>query len=249
MQKIFLFSLLLIISSGSFSQQNKTKVIDISPDGKLISEYEIDKDSYNGKVERVTDDIPFGVEPDWTSTLERQIGGMAWADYDNDGDLDLATGCYFSNSFPPVPDFEVLIYRNDNGMLTTTPAWISSDERSTTDVKFADLNNDGKPELIAANGDNSFVPSVIYFNGTSGLNNVPGWISQNIAWTVGAAVSDINMDGYLDLAFGNQGNSINPAKPICIFINDQTGTFSTIPDWLSADQMITNSVAFGDLDN
>ena len=48
----------------------------------------------DGQVIVLSDDIPFGLTPDWSSTLDRQIGGMAWGDYDNDGDLDLATGCY-----------------------------------------------------------------------------------------------------------------------------------------------------------
>ncbi len=247
MKLIFTLSLLMF-SVLTFSQQKDVYYTDVSPDGKTTSTYKSNDLNSQGKVEKLSFEIPYGLIPDWTSTLERQIGGMAWGDYDDDGDLDLATGCYFSNSFPPVPEYEVLIYRNDNGVLTTTPAWISSDMRSTTDVKFADLNDDGKPELLAANGDNSFVPSVIYFQGATGLNNVPGWISQDNNWTVGAAFCDIDNDGDLDLAFGNQGNSVIPTKPICIFYNNG-GTFPTVPNWLSADQMITNSVAFGDLDN
>ena len=92
------------------------------------------------------------------------------------------------------------------------------------------------------------MPSVIYFNSETGLSNVPGWISQDNNWTVGEALSDIDDDGDLDLAFGNQGNSVIPTKPMCIFYNNG-GTFPTVPNWLSADEMITNSVAFGDLDN
>ncbi|MBK9098389.1 MAG: T9SS type A sorting domain-containing protein [bacterium] len=248
MKKIFL-SLLVILSFQSiYSQQNIITYKDISPDGKSISTYNEKEFSVVGQVIALSDDIPYGLTPDWSSTLERQIGGMSWGDYDNDGDLDLATGCYFSNSYPPIPEYEVLIYRNDSGILTTTPAWISTDMRSTTDVKFADLNGDGKSELISANGDNSFVPSVIYFNSETGLNNAPGWISQDNNWTVGEVLGDIDDDGDLDLAFGNQGNSVIPTKPICIFYNNN-GTFPTVPNWLSADEMITNSVAFGDLDN
>ncbi len=248
MKKIFLSFVVLLSSTVIYSQQKENSFMDISPDGNSISTYS--KGEYSGleKVVAISDDIPFGLTPDWSSTLDRQIGGMAWSDYDNDGDLDLATGCYFSNSYPPIPEYEVLIYRNDNGILTSTPAWISTDMRSTTDVKFADLNADGKPELIAANGDNSFVPSVIYFNSETGLNNTPGWISQDNNWTVGEALCDIDDDGDLDLAFGNQGNSVIPTKPICIF-NNNNGTLPTVPNWLSADEMITNSVAFGDLGN
>ena len=244
--KLILF--LIIFTSLLLSQTKTEQVTDVSADNSIKISYQFDENRKLGEVIKFSVDIPFGTTPDWSSTLERQIGGMAWGDYDDDGDLDLATGCYFSQSYPPIPEYEVLIYRNDNGVLTNTPAWISSDMRSTTDVKFADLNNDGKPELIAANGDQGFVPSVIYFNGPSGLNNVPGWISQDNNWTVGAALCDIDDDGDLDLAFGNQGNTVIPTKPICVFYNSG-GTFPTVPNWLSADEMITNSVAFGDLDN
>lgn len=241
--------LFVFISVKAFYAQSDFKdVRDLSPDNSFVSSYQLKENKILGEVIKNSVDIPFGSTPDWSSTLERQIGGMAWGDYDDDGDLDLATGCYFSQSYPPIPEYEVLIYRNDNGMLTSTPAWISSDMRSTTDVKFADLNNDGKPELIAANGDQSYVPSVIYFNGPSGLNNTPGWISQDNNWTVGIGLCDIDDDGDLDLAFGNQGNTVIPTKPICVFYNSG-GTYPTIPNWLSADEMITNSVAFGDIDN
>ena|SRR5690554_605764 len=249
MKKTLILILILLMWYNIYSQSKHIEYTDISPDGKHIVTYNADNCSRIGTVIRIGDDIPFGTTPNWSSSLERQIGGMAWADYDNDGDLDLATGCYFSQSFPPIPDYEVLIYENINGMLDTVPSWISTDERSTTDVKFADLNNDGRPELLAANGNESFVPSVIYFNSSSGLNTSPGWISQDNNWTVGAAFSDINGDGYLDLAFGNQGNTITPTKPLCVFLNDQSGNLPTIPNWLSADEMISNAVAFGDVDN
>lgn len=244
--KITFFILIIVISLHP--QEKRTEITDVSPDGRSISVYPIENYTLTGKVERTSEDIPFGTAPQWTGSLERQIGGMAWGDYDNDGDLDLATGCYFSNSYPPVPEYEVLIYRNDGGVLTTTPAWISTDMRSTTDIKFADINGDRRIDLLAANGDISFVPSVIYLNGPSGLSTTPSWISNDNNFTVGAAFCDIDGDDDLDLAFANQGNTQFPAKPICIFYNTG-GVFSTTPDWLSADQMISNTVAFGDLDN
>ena len=74
-----------------------------------------------------------------------------------------------------------------------------------------------------------------------------GWTSNDNNWTVGCAFNDIDGDGDLDVAFANQGVSPNPYKPINIFYNNGT-TLSTAPDWASSDQMITNSLAFTDVD-
>ncbi len=225
--------------------QTKTYT-DVSPDGKQTKTYT--SYDYNNRQAAVTDTVPFGSTPEWQGTLERQVGGLAWADYDHDGDLDLALGNYHSNSYPPIPDYETQIYRNDNGVLTSSPAWSSTDMRSTTDLKWADINGDGYPDLLAANGDESQVPSVIYMNSAAGLETTPSWISNDVDWTVGAAFGDVNGDGYIDLAFGNQGNSVIPERPICVFYN-VNGTLHTSPDYFSGDEMITNSVAFADVDN
>jgi len=117
MKKIFLLIIVSFFPLIIYSQQNNITYTDVSPDGREISTYNSDEKNIEGVVIANSDDIPFSLTPDWSSTLERQIGGMAWGDYDNDGDLDLATGCYFSNSYPPIPEYEVLIYRNDNGIL------------------------------------------------------------------------------------------------------------------------------------
>lgn len=240
--------LLLVLSLFSFTvlfPQTKTYT-DVSPDGKQTITYTIS--NYNNRHAAITDTVPFGSTPEWQGTLERQVGGLAWADYDHDGDLDLALGNYHSNSYPPINEYETQIYRNDNGVLTSTPAWSSTDMRSTTDVEWADINGDGYPDLLAANGDESQIASVMYMNSASGLETTPSWISNDFNWTVGAAFGDINGDGYVDLAFGNQGNSVIPQRPICVFYN-VNGTLHTAPDYLSGDEMITNSVALADADN
>jgi hypothetical protein len=234
------------MSAANLFPQTNQKYRDVSPDGKQILSYPAEQLNFKKVTE--TDSIPFGTQPEWQAVIERQIGGLAWADYDQDGDLDLAVGCYHSNSYPPINEFETEIYRNDNGVLTTLPAWTSTDMKSTTDIKWADINNDGYPDLLAANGDESLVPSVIYMNSESGLDSIPSWSSSDFNWTVGAAFGDINGDGLLDLVFGNQGNSAVPTRPICVFYNTG-GSFYTNPDFLTSDEMITNSVALADADN
>jgi hypothetical protein len=173
---------------------------------------------------------------------------MQWGDYDGDGDLDLAVGCYFSNSYPPVPNYEVLIYKNDNGILGANPAWISALMRSTMDVRLVDINKDSRLDLLAVNGSTSYVPSDIYFNSATGLPTSPSWTQSPSAWSLCGQFADIDGDGDLDLAIANQGNTSNPQKPIYVFDNIG-GTYATTPYWQSGDQMITNSIAFGDMNN
>lgn len=225
--------------------QKELKYTDISPDGKSVVS------RVNGEFKPfviTTTTAPFGTTPFWTAGLERQIGGLAFGDYDMDGDLDLAAGCYFSQSFPPIPEYNNMIFRNDNGVLTVNPVWFSDDSRSTTDIKWADINNDGKPDLFSGNGDGGYAPSTIYLNTGTGVPTTPSFTFTGQAWTVGTAFNDINGDGLLDLAVGNQGNTADPYKPIFYYINQGTG-FTSTPTYTSSDMMITNSVAFTDLDN
>ncbi len=77
----------------------------------------------------------------------------------------------------------------------------------------------------------------------------PAWISNEPnVWTVGGAFNDLDGDGFMDLAMGNQGVDPQPYKPIYVFHNNN-GVLSTTPTWTSGDEMITNSVAFADINN
>lgn len=244
--RITVFFLFSLFSIALFAQA-PTIIRDISPDGKLVAEYPADQLTYPGYgVNR--GDVPLPTQPDWQATLERQVGGLVWADFDLDGDLDLAVGCYHSQSYPPINDYENQVYENVDGVLSTLPVWSSGDMKSTTDVRWADVNGDGYPDLFAANGDFSLSPSVLYLNSAQGLSTSPSWTAGDNTWSLGAAFGDVDGDGDLDVAVANQGEQVVPTRPIYIFYNTGSG-LSAIPGWQSADEMITNAVAWGDPDN
>jgi len=236
MKKTLSFILILSFCTAALA-------IDISEDGRQTAE----SDNAPGHIVIITDEVPFADSPDYQCDLRMQVGGMAFGDFDGDNDPDLAVGCYHSQSYPPYDDWRNFVLLNNSGELETTPSWWSSDERSTTDVKWADFNGDQYPDLFACNGDFSFDPSVIYFGSADGLSETPGWFADDNTWTLYAAPLDIDHDGDIDVATANQGASPDPYRHIYIYHNMGDG-LPTVPTWASADQMITNFLDWGDMD-
>jgi hypothetical protein len=194
--------------------------------------------------------VPYGTTPDWQNTLRRQVSSLALADVNGDGWPDLVVGCYHSDSYPPYPDWENLIYYNTGGQLEANPSWVSTDEVSTVAIAVGDINKDGYPDIFAGNGDFAMSPSVIYFGEPGGPSPTPGWYSTvpGQTWVTGVALCDVNHDGYLDVAIANEGVSPNPFRPIYLFRNFG-GNLETTPGWQSATSSIQSAVAFGDYNN
>ncbi len=193
-------------------------------------------------------DLPYADVPDWQNTLRLQVGGLALGDLDGDGRDDLAVVTYHSNSFPPYEDWHDYVYFNDAGTLQAMPAWQSVDSRHSSDVAIGDIDGDGRNDLVVVRGGTAYDPSVVYYGSAGGLATNAGWQSPGNVWGVGMALADIDGDGDLDLATGNQGSSQNDAyRPLQLFLNDGDG-LAAMPGWESAEASIQNSVALGDLD-
>lgn len=193
--------------------------------------------------------LPYGNVPDWDNTGFRvQVGGLAIADLELDGDLDLVVGCYQSQSFPPYDDWRNFIYFNTGSELEASPSWASTDARSTGDIHVALIDDDVWPDVVAGNGGFSMAPSAIYFGSPTGPATTPAWLSNDSAWTNFALPFDVDHDGDVDLVTANQGNSSqDPYRPMYLFVNDG-GTLATTPAWQSAEASIQNFLDFADYD-
>jgi len=123
--------------------------------------------------------------------------GLAWGDYDNDGDLD----CFAGNRDPGSP---AQLFRNAGGVFSDVASavglgaagdWISG--------AWGDYDNDGDLDLLLVAGDTA--QSMLYANGGDGTFAATGEVFSAGVAGADAVFADYDNDGDLDLAFTHQG--------------------------------------------
>ena len=158
-------------------------------------------------------------DPFWESDLDDDSYCVAWGDYDNDGDLDLAVANYGPNH----------IYENVNGTLGTEPVLElaeTEDTKVTHEVMWADIDDNGWLDLVAVNGAWGAGYDVAHLNFDGAISTTPDWTNENSDHSAGMDLGDYDNDGDLDLVTANYNGRE------CIYEN-QGGTFTTTPVWES----------------
>ncbi len=129
--------------------------------------------------------------------------GSEWGDYDNDGDLDLASANLAHPRYIEVSDMSMLL-RNEGA-----PSWAFTDARAASGIKYAETHSDPAWCDVDADGDLDLFITSIYPNcGTFLYRNVGRGRFEDITWLAGVrsfngwgcAVSDYDLDGDLDIA-------------------------------------------------
>ena len=164
----------------------------------------------------------------WTSAEVDYTIGVAWGDYDNDGDLDIAVG----NLNQPNR-----LYRND-GVVLDGPVWTSAEEEPSSGLAWGDYDGDGDLDLVVGNDGQ---PNRLYRNDDGVLTTGAVWSSDEADATRSVAWGDYDGDGDLDLVVGNDG------QPNRLYRNDD-GVLTTGAVWSSDEADTTRSVAWGDYD-
>ena len=168
-------------------------------------------------------------------------GDLAWGDYDNDGDLDLAVTGQQSNAGAAAVD----LYRND------PTGTLSVDARSTlpsllaSTVAWGDYDSDGDLDLAAAGFDPTaqVLFTEIYENDGTGLltginAGLTGMAAGDLAW------GDFDNDGDLDLALSG---AVDGGQALQLYRN-QNGVFGQEPiDVLIGASF--SSLAWADIDS
>jgi hypothetical protein len=171
----------------------------------------------------------------WHSQERDFSTSIAWGDYDNDGDLDLATGNANLPSGQPNR-----IYRNEQLPLTSSAVWSSTEVDNTFCLAWGDY--DGDRQLDLATGNVGLAQTNrLYHNTDSTLISSLAWNPVETNLTLSLAWGDFDRDNDLDLAVGNV---LGPNR---LYLNEN-GIIADTAAWYSDEWDDTNSVAWGDVD-
>ncbi|MFA7361069.1 MAG: FG-GAP-like repeat-containing protein [Candidatus Kapaibacterium sp.] len=197
-------------------------------------------ESYNLKIDNqriyYNNNGVFEYLPSWKS-LDQGYGMDAnWADFDNDGRLDLVFCCERGPS---------KIYKNYGDSIGRMPIWTSQDASQYSNSLFVnDIDNDGWLDLAIA--DNNQIGGSgkfkIYKNNSGTMNANPFWTSNFSGYGSGINLCDINNDNFCDLICGAWWSAC------WIYVNN-AGTFSPTSQWTSATNSVVETIAAADYDH
>jgi hypothetical protein len=157
---------------------------------------------------------------------------IAVGDLNTDGKPDLATANQLSN------DVTMLLGDGAGGFTPATgsPFAVGTAPQS---VAIGDLNADGKPDLVTANGGTGNV-TVLLGDGGGGFTSATGFLVGTAPYSV--AIGDLNADGKPDLATAN-----NDSSDVTVLLGDGAGGFTPATDSPFSAGAFPHSVAIGDL--
>jgi len=94
----------------------------------------------------------------------------------------------------------------------------------TNGATFADINNDGYPDLFIANKNEE---NKLYLNNGAGIfmDVTDSYLEKNVYLSNGAVIADFDLDGYQDLYLSNIGNNVLFKNISGLFFRDVTAIY------------------------
>jgi len=177
------------------------------------------------------------MEGSWVTDAGKGVGA-AWADFDNDGWLDL----YVANSSGQ-DDF---LYRNTReGNMAFHECAVTTGGGDSNGCAWGDYDNDGDLDLFVANTHRQV--NFLFRNDGVGVFSriLEGAIAVDLATSIGAAWGDYDNDGDLDLAVANGLNENQ-----FLYRNNGDGSFLRLTEGpLVNSGGVSFGLAWGDYDN
>jgi hypothetical protein len=249
----------ILINTGSFSEKVSIEIggtpyevaaADLDADGKadmVVAGFKnitvIRNTAVQGNLSQSSFATPVNITTNGISATSTTTG-----DIDGDGKIDIVA----ISSAGAANTVSVFLNNTQPGVITATSftefAFVTGSNPQK--VAVADLDGDGRPELITANGNNSIsvlrnlcVPSVLAFTNPVSINSTAG-----TAETVTAA--DMDLDGKPDLVeynFSNNGYNISVLRNQSVTGDIRLNSFA-LPVSFGSGLISDSDIATGDLD-
>jgi hypothetical protein len=151
------------------------------------------------------------------------VHGVAVGDFNADGKLDAVTDSWGHD--------QILMFLGDGqGNLILPGRSFNTGKRPYERLRSADLNKDGKPDVVTTDLDQNAV-SILLGDGKGGLHDSPGspFPAGEAPWSL--AIDDMNNDGNLDLVILPYAPDVRDPKNlgVTILLGDGRGSFKKAP--------------------
>ena len=158
--------------------------------------------------------------------IEDTGSGLAWGDYDDDGDFDLYCVNLGSQGLSGIKDNGNRLYRNDGPRFTdvTNEAGVGDELGLGMGASFADYDGDGDLDLYVTNAG----PNRLYRNKGDGTFEEVGQAAgvADPSWSTGVTWGDYDRDGHVDLYVCNYLDYDTGDAGTTIAVGTATGSYS-----------------------
>lgn len=155
-------------------------------------------------------------------------------DFDADGDIDVFIGSRSVVGVYGIDPAHLFLENKGDGTFTNATeklAYATKDAGMVTDATWADIDSDGKKDLVTTS---EWGTVTIFRNNGRRLSPLTSNLSEAKGWWNTLEAADLDNDGDLDLILGNEGTNIHYAPeegaPMKMYINDfdNNGTIEQI---------------------
>ena len=222
-------------SISLWAQSNSHATGDFNKDGRLdiavaISTY----DTVGIYFIRRNGTVYYGY--DCTLKLDSQPKSIVVADFNNDGNLDIATANYGTD------DVAILFGLGNDSFLDPTYYNLTKDDISPFYIVAADFNNDNFTDLVLANDDSPTI--TILLNDRYGAFPHAVSIDLDDYYAIWIATGDFENDGRQDIVLTGAGSNV-----VLILPGNSDGTFSEIYEYIIDGSVSLYGIVSGHFNN
>jgi hypothetical protein len=178
--------------------------------------------------------------PGWQSQVTMGAMDVDFADFDNNGYLDLAFACHLTPNY--------IFLADSQGYLSTSPNWSSQDSTQyyANSLTISRVDDNDYVDLIISDNNQLGGPGTgkfkaYYFSDAPSGQNMPSWTSSQSGFGSAVLASDLTINGKPDLLAGKWWGRVE-------LFEDSAFTFTWNPTWNSLTTSVIEAFVLRDVD-